>query len=180
MLETLIVDGLATPLRAVEDFLNAGGPVLYAIFGAALILWTLIVERYWFFMRTHPQQCRAYTAEWRTRADKRSWYARRIRDELLSRARIGMAATLPLIKMLIALCPLLGLLGTVTGMIEVFDVMSIQGTADARAMAGGVSRATVPTMAGMMVGISGLFFAMRFESRLRSETELLADRLDYA
>ncbi|MEK6805300.1 MAG: MotA/TolQ/ExbB proton channel family protein [Pseudomonadota bacterium] len=179
MLELIWAEALSAPFRGLEEFLDAGGPVLYVIFVAAVILWTLIIERYWFFLRQHPRQCSTYAGEWGRRRDKRSWGARRIREELLSRAKLAMTATLPLIKMLIALCPLLGLLGTVTGMIEVFDIMAVKGTADARAMASGVSRATVPTMAGMMVGISGLFFATRFDTRVRTETELLADRLDY-
>ena len=58
---------------------------------------------------------------------------------------------------MVALCPLLGLMGTVTGMIEVFHVMAVTGGGDAKAMAGGVSRATIPTMAGMVAALSGLF-----------------------
>ena len=58
--------------------------------------------------------------------------------------------------MLIALCPLFGLLGTVTGMIDVFTVLAITGGGDARSMAGGVSRATIPTMAGMVAALSGV------------------------
>ena len=65
-----------------------------------------------------------------------------------------------MVKTLVALCPLLGLLGTVTGMIEVFDVMAIAGSGNARAMAAGVSKATIPTMAGMVAAISGLYFSV--------------------
>jgi biopolymer transport protein ExbB len=90
-----------------------------------------------------------------------------------------MSVTLPLIQVLISMCPLLGLLGTVTGMIEVFDVMALKGTSDARAMAAGVSRATVPTMAGMVVGLSGLLSINRFRKRVKVETERLGDELAY-
>jgi len=65
---------------------------------------------------------------------------------------------LPMIQTLVALCPLLGLMGTVTGMIQVFEVMAMSGTSNARAMAAGVSRATIPTMAGMVGALSGVFF----------------------
>ncbi len=57
---------------------------------------------------------------------------------MVSEARDLLDRSLPLIKSLIALCPLLGLLGTVTGMIEVFEVMSLRGTGDAPGLAGGV------------------------------------------
>ena len=61
------------------------------------------------------------------------------------------------IKTMVALCPLLGLLGTVTGMIEVFNIMAVTGGGDAKSMAGGVQQATIPTMAGMVAALSGVF-----------------------
>ncbi|MBR9812954.1 MotA/TolQ/ExbB proton channel family protein, partial [bacterium] len=85
----------------------------------------------------------------------------------------------PIITSLIALCPMMGLLGTVTGMIEVFDVMALQGTGDARSMAGGVSRATLPTMAGMVVALSGLFFASRLKRLVNKKTNQFADSLGF-
>jgi len=75
---------------------------------------------------------------------------------------------LPIIKTMVALCPLLGLLGTVTGMIEVFNIMAVTGGGDAKSMAGGVSRATIPTMAGMVAALSGVFantYLMRVADR---------------
>ena len=82
-----------------------------------------------------------------------------------------------MIKTLVALCPLLGLLGTVTGMISVFDVMSFSGGANARGMAAGVSKATLPTMAGMVAALSGLFFSNMIERYVYNETGRVADRL---
>ena len=65
--------------------------------------------------------------------------------------------------MLIALLPMFGLLGTVTGMIQVFDVMASMGSGNARAMANGVSAATIPTMAGMVIALVALPFAARLD-----------------
>ena len=72
---------------------------------------------------------------------------------------------------------MLGLLGTVTGMIEVFDVMAIAGSGNVRGMAGGISKATLPTMAGMVAALSGLIFSVQLERRARREGRLMADRL---
>jgi biopolymer transport protein ExbB len=83
-----------------------------------------------------------------------------------------------MIKSLIALCPLLGLLGTVTGMIEVFDVLAIAGSGNARAMAEGVSRATIPTMAGMVAALSGLYWAARLTRRVEKESRKFSDQLE--
>ena len=82
-----------------------------------------------------------------------------------------------MIQACVALAPLFGLLGTVTGMIEVFQVMAINGTSNARAMAGGVSRATVPTMAGMVVALSGLFLSFWLQRKYEQERESLSEQL---
>ena len=74
--------------------------------------------------------------------------------------------------------PLVGLLGTVTGMIEVFDVMAISGSGNARAMAAGVSQATVSTMAGMVSALSGLWFSARLQRRAEKEMRTFEDGLE--
>ncbi|MDI6795483.1 MAG: MotA/TolQ/ExbB proton channel family protein, partial [Desulfatibacillaceae bacterium] len=60
---------------------------------------------------------------------------------------------LPTLGMLAAIAPLLGLLGTVTGMINTFEVITFAGTGDPRLMSGGISEALVTTMLGLSVAI---------------------------
>jgi biopolymer transport protein ExbB len=173
------IDGLLLPFQSVRAFMDAGGWVLWVILFAGVALWTLILERWWWFGWRWPGARQSWRQLWLARPERRSWTARRIRAAMLSEANMAMSSTLPLIQTLVAACPLLGLLGTVTGMIQVFDAMSLAGTGDAQAMAAGVSRATVPTMAGMIVGISGLLPLNRFQSRVKREGERLADALAY-
>jgi len=78
---------------------------------------------------------------------------------------------------LVALCPLLGLLGTVTGMISVFQVMATSGSGNVRAMAAGVSQATVPTMAGMVGALSGVLLVTLLSRRAVREVHYLEDTL---
>ena len=165
------------PMEAIRGFIDTGGPVLWAIAGVTLLLWTLILERYFFLRWIYPRRVQAWVADWFRRRERSSWYAHRIREGMISQARGQLRMGLILIGTLIAVCPLMGLLGTVTGMIQVFDVMALKGTSDARAMAAGVSRATIPTMAGMVVALSALYFNTRLRSRVRTETEQLADSL---
>jgi len=80
---------------------------------------------------------------------------------------------------MVPLCPLLGLVGTVTGMLEVFDSMSLRGSADARTMASGVSQAMVCTLMGLAVSITGLYPLYYFQSRTKIETELLGDKFAF-
>src|SRR3546814_12179286 len=90
-------------------------------------MWTLIAERWWYFRRIFPAQRAALHAQWRERGDHRSWSARQIRAMLVSQVRVAMDAPLPLLRVTIPIAPLLGLLGTVTAMLEVFDGMMISG-----------------------------------------------------
>ena len=78
---------------------------------------------------------------------------------------------------MVILCPLLGLLGTVTGMIEVFNILAITGGGDARSMASGVSKATIPTMAGMVAALSGVFASTWLARKAEREKELIQDQL---
>jgi biopolymer transport protein ExbB len=96
---------------------------------------------------------------------------------LLTEVELELDRGLLIIRSLVALCPMLGLIGTVTGMIEVFDVMAVAGTGNVRGMAGGVSRATLPTMAGMVAALSGLIFSVQLERRARRESQNIFDGL---
>jgi biopolymer transport protein ExbB len=82
-----------------------------------------------------------------------------------------------LIQTCVALCPLLGLLGTVTGMVEVFEVMAISGSGNPRSMASGVSKATIPTMAGMVAALSGIAMSTYLLRKAGRERELITDHL---
>jgi len=61
--------------------------------------------------------------------------------------------------------PLLGLLGTVTGMIKVFETINAFGTGNARGMSAGISEALITTMAGLTAALLGYFFASNLEWR---------------
>ncbi len=161
----------------IRDFLALGGPVLIAIAVVLVVMWTLILERFWYVRFVHPRFARQIQADWEARADTVSWYAKRIREYWLAESAAGLGRNMTVIKAMIALCPLLGLLGTVTGMILVFDVMAIMGTGNARAMAEGVSQATVPTMAGMVAALSGVFADTRLSKITSDEQESLEDSL---
>ena len=164
-------------LENIRDFLEAGGPVLLVILVTAFLMWVLIVERYWFIRLTYPRLVKQAMAHWDERRDHHSWYARRIREELISRISVQLHRGLILLNTLVALCPLMGLLGTVFGMVQVFDIMAVTGTGNARLMASGISMATMPTMAGMVVALSGLYFSARLKFHADYLAQLAADRL---
>ncbi len=162
---------------AVRDFVETGGDVLLVIAIVTFGMWLLILERYWFFSWVHPKTADRVQEQWDARQEHQSWSAHQIRLLLLTDVDIELQRGLQIIKSLVALCPMLGLLGTVTGMIEVFDVMAIAGSGNVRGMAGGISKATLPTMAGMVAALSGLIFSVQLERRAKREGQRMSDRL---
>jgi biopolymer transport protein ExbB len=144
-------------LETILAFMDKGGNVLWLIAILLFVMWTLIFERLWFFNFVWRKEVFDIINAWEGAPERK----------VLERQAGAPAAAVheprghqrqpqpdhdaggPV--------PLLGLLGTVTGMIEVFNVMAVTGGGDAKSMAGGVERATIPTMAGMVAALSGLF-----------------------
>ena len=163
--------------EAIRDFLELGGPVLETIAWVILLMWILILERTFFYMFGLKRLVKNAFVAWEGRSERKSWYAHQIRERLISGVRGEAMKGLPIIQTLVALCPLLGLLGTVVGMITVFQVMAIAGTGNARSMAAGVSMATIPTMAGMVGALSGVFLVTFLTRTAQTRLALLEDEM---
>jgi biopolymer transport protein ExbB len=109
--------------------------------------------------------------------EKRSGFSRLDVDILRQSAmqeRPALGRSLPMIAVLVAVAPLLGLLGTVLGMIETFQVISIFGTGNANAMANGISIALITTEAGLLIAVPGLLLSgilMQQAAHLRMQLE---------
>lgn len=164
--------------ETILAFMDKGGNVLWVIATLVLFMWTLIIERFIYFYLGGWSTDRSGAIDaWESRAERGSWNAKQIRRKLLSEARDFINENMSLIATCVALCPLLGLLGTVTGMIEVFNVMAVTGGGDAKSMAGGVQRSTIPTMAGMVAALSGLFANTALQRITSREEHLLEDQM---
>ena len=161
---------------AIMRFIEMGGDVLWLIALITFLMWTLIFERIWFFQTEHKDLVREATEKWEGRPERTSWTAHQVREGLISDASNRITGSLPIIQTCVALCPLFGLLGTVTGMIAVFDAMATQG-GNARSMAAGVSMATIPTMSGMIASLSGLVGSTFLRRKVDYEIELFKDHL---
>ncbi|WP_461517572.1 MotA/TolQ/ExbB proton channel family protein [Porticoccus sp.] len=168
---------MLNPLADIGKLIDAGGPVLLLIAALLLLMWTLVFERFWYFRRGLKKDIAAVLARWEARPERHSVRAHQIREALISTVTLDINRNLPMIRSLIAIAPLLGLLGTVTGMIGVFEVLSLSSGGDARSMAAGVSRATIPTMAGMVAALSGVFANTFLRRVAEREQQLLADHL---
>jgi len=168
---------IASPYDALRDFLAAGGNVLVAIMVVTFIMWALIIERMMYWSGAHAGVAKRAQRAWAARTDHKSWYAHAVRERLISEANQEASRWNNVIRALVAVTPLLGLLGTVTGMVEVFDVMAVTGTSNARLMAAGISKATIPTMAGLVASLSGLVFINAFDQNVTKASHKISDEL---
>ena len=164
----------------IQDFLNAGGPVMLPIIFVSFVMWILIINRILFLRRLfYKNMPRVKAAEYikkNSMPEKkyrganaflvRDFLSRRsgdpyvdsfILDESVINIISYLDRHLSTIKVLAGVAPLLGLLGTVTGMITTFDVITVFGTGNAKAMAGGISEALITTQTGLLVSIPGLY-----------------------
>lgn len=164
MIELYIDDLLA--------FFDKGGFVLYIVFAIAIFLWTLLIERYIYISFEYRKYRKAILDDIKS-VNVNEKFKGEIKRYLVEEANIKLKSGLAFIKTLIIVCPLVGLLGTVTGMIEVFDVMAITGSNNVKSMANGVSMATIPTMAGMVVALSGILFEKRLELSIKYHKQKL-------
>ena len=163
-------------LIPIRTFMEAGGNVLWFIAAATFAMWCLIFERIWYIYTEQRRRVGQVLAEWNGRPERKSWNARMIRVQRISMVNEDLNANMMLIKTFISLLPLLGLLGTVTGMVQVFEAMTFAG-GNARSMAAGVSAATIPTMSGMVATLSGVFANSWLTSEIIAQEQHLEDSL---
>ncbi len=157
---------------SLRDFMESGGPVLWYIAILVTFMWALIFERIYYFLFVHDEFASSINKGYLSMSFKTPWHKNMAKGRLVSEGKIAINRNVQLIQVCIALCPLFGLMGTVTGMIEVFQVMAFSGGGDARSMAGGVSKATLPTMAGMVSALSGVLVMIWLKNKVE-ENELL-------
>lgn len=146
-------------LNPLLTFRQLGGPLIWALFAVAFFMWLLIVERLLFIYWHYPALKKQKQQQWQSTKKQSLWQAQSLKGLLICELSLALHRGLHIIKLLISLCPLLGLLGTVTGMIVVFDSLSFGASSDAKALANGIYKATLPTMSGLLLALSGLYFS---------------------
>ena len=165
-------------------YIRSGGVVMVPILCVSLVMWILIFNRLFFLHRLYVKNIPRAMAGELTRDNQwpeerykganaslvREFLSRRspvpdpdlderILDETVMALTASLDKYLALIGMLSAVAPLMGLLGTVVGMMETFDVITVFGTGNVRAMASGISVALVTTQTGLMISIPGLYMS---------------------
>ena len=157
--------------------LMAGGWIVVVILALSSVMWVLILDRYIFFWRTEKKLAEKILDYWFEHRRNIPLVDRRLRASLTESFRAKLSTSIGVIQVITAILPLLGLLGTVTGMIKTFEVMTVFGSGNVRGMADGISEALITTMAGLLTALTGIYFASDLSERVARETEHLASRL---
>lgn len=180
------------------DYFRQGGWIMLPLVVTSVVLWTMIVDRLREFAALgrddlDRQEAIALVSGHSTApvGNDQGLRARLVREFLRERSGVAaldrkilgqvslqlqqtLDARLAAIAVLAAVAPLLGLLGTVLGMIETFEVISVFGTGNSRAMASGISIALITTQTGLLVAIPGLLMS----NRLNRTAQTLKTNLD--
>lgn len=151
---------------------------MWVLMITCILLWFFIAERYYFFWFQYSHFSSQVISQWQIRTDKSSWRARAIRKALISDMNIKLKARLVLIRCLIVVCPLLGLLGTVNGMVGLFNTIAISGNSEAKLISAGIYQAILPTLAGLVISLSAFYIVSRTQKKTEKLTLQLADRLE--
>jgi biopolymer transport protein ExbB len=184
------------------DYLCQGGWIMLPIVLCSVVMWTMIVERLLFFVGLSGRDLSVKEAirildqggEEVAGNGLRSRFMRNVLGERTGRHELDenvvrhaslrlrpeLRRHLAAIAVLASVAPLLGLLGTVMGMVETFDVIAAFGTGNVQGLSGGISVALITTESGLVVAIPGLFLsgvlfrrADRQEMRLEEITSVL-------
>jgi biopolymer transport protein ExbB len=187
--------------------LAKGGPVMIPLLGCSIVALAVVAERLAFWWRQGDQRAaeRALDLAERGKLDEALEVARdaggvtgrvsaaglaerqvapSVAMEAAAQTEMGrLRSYLPVLDTIITLSPLLGLLGTVTGMIAAFGILSTSGMNQPTAITGGVAEALIATAAGLAIAIATLvpynYFTARAEHAIDA-MERLASRLDLA
>lgn len=185
-----------TQSKDISQWLKSGGFLVWPILAIGVIALILAAERLVFFLRIRAnsndilhhvtefveqdqlKQCQAYcqqkksypTCQILSSCLKQLGQTQEILDNALEEALLRQMPRferfLPTMAMFAAIAPLLGLLGTVTGMISTFQVITVFGTGDPKMMSGGISEALITTQVGLSVAIPIMLLHHLFERRV--------------
>jgi biopolymer transport protein ExbB len=163
-------------LAGFSDLFAAGG-VLWLLFLLAVFLWTLIVERYWYFYFSFPGAQEIALRRWNRYAKSDIRTARRARRQIVEEVFAETHRSVEFIQTLVLVILLLGLFASVGGLMRALDAVPVGGVAGQQLLARGIAAAAIPGIAAGSLVLVALFFTRALRDRADVETRLFADRL---
>jgi biopolymer transport protein ExbB len=159
-------------------FFERGGVVLWVILAMSVLMWALILDRYAHYFFIMPKHRTRLLRRWGHDPTGGGGPSTPRVNAMMAAFNAPMHRFLLPIHTLASILPLLGLLGTISGMIKVFEVITVFGVGNARGMATGISEALITTMAGLVTALSGLYFCVNLQSLAERASDYFAMRLN--
>ncbi len=184
----------------IYELIRQGGPVMYPLLACSVIVMTVILERLIFWLYIRKKRNRQLTDRVLRLAESGSWqeikeitqysedHVIRVltvgilhRDYDMSKAMEAeaqhivkkMSQFMTILDTMITVTPLLGILGTVLGIISSFDVLGTSGLADPKLVTGGIAQALITTAAGLGISITCVFPYNYFKSRIENGIHIM-------
>lgn len=188
------------------EIFQAGGPIMWPLLLCSVLSLTVILERVWFWLRLNLdrdreaiEQLLADIREGRPPRPKQTGSVMlsiletgAAHDREFSARAMAAAAThvirsmrggMPVLDTIITIAPMLGILGTVTGIIAFFDMLGLAGVEEPEAVVAGIAQALITTAAGLGISIATVFPYNYFSARIEAaqeELEMYCSRLEIA
>jgi biopolymer transport protein ExbB len=170
-------------MQALQDIFSgftglfAAGGVLWVLLLLAVALWSLIAERYWYFLFVYPEVQEIALRRWKRYEKAELRAVRRARKQIVANVFAETHRSVDFIQSLVVVMFLLGVFGSVGGVMRVLDAQSLGGAAGQSRVAAGIVSAAVPILAAGALVLVALFFTRALRDRADRETRLLADKL---
>jgi len=163
-------------MQAFTDFLNDASTIFWIIMMLSVVMWWTIARCYLRCYVEYPKLLTHYQRMWSKWQEQPHLLALAIRDGYVAELSNVLTRNLIFIKTLTAVLPLLGLLGTVDGMIDNFSVLS-NSLSVSELFSNGIAQALLTTLAGLVTGLSGLYFYHNLTKTTNLLTLELAQKL---
>ena len=156
------------------EFHAMRGEILIALIISAFIMWSMIVERYLYFAFSRKHAQTKYLQQWQTTRSEIVAERRLLKSYYLSECRLQSESSIGWIQLFTKVSLLLGLLGTVIGLVSVFESQLLAASDSSSQISSSIALTIIPTATGLLVSLSGLLFA----SHLRKLADNSVSRLN--
>lgn len=184
----------------IYEILAGGGPVMWPLLGCSVVVLTVLVERLLFWLQLERNRNRPLLDEILRLAEKGDWArikekTRGCEDHVIRVLAVGimhrdfdmgkameaearqmvkkMSQMMTMLDTMITVAPLLGILGTVLGIITSFKMLGAGGIADPKLVTGGIAQALITTATGLAISIVTVFPYNYFKSRIENSVLVL-------
>jgi biopolymer transport protein ExbB len=155
------------------ELIHNGGAVMWPLLACSVVVLTIIFERTLFWLGMARRRNRSLRDDLLVIAESGNWEKIQAMESEAQHLIKKMSQFMTLLDTMITVAPLLGILGTVIGIISSFKMLGDSGMADPKLVTGGIAQALITTATGLTISIFTVFPYNYFKSRIENATHLM-------